>query len=65
MKLGICRIEALKTVLAAIWNEHVLYIDRFLYIRASDFLQDWWAEVTHEATNGGSFYEMMGPSILN
>ena len=33
--------------------------------RASDFFQDWWAEVTHEAKNGGSFSEMMGPSISN
>ena len=24
---------------------------------------DWWAEVTHGAKNGGSFSEMMGPSI--
>ena len=31
--------------------------------RASDFFQDWWAEVTHGAKNGGSFSEMMGPSI--
>ena len=29
------------------------------------FLQDWWAEVTHGAKNGGSFSEMMGPSISN
>ena len=28
--------------------------------RASEFFQDWWAEVTHEAKNGGSFSEMMG-----
>ena len=27
------------------------------------FFQDWWAEVTHGAKNGGSFSEMMGPSI--
>ena len=34
--------------------------------RASDFFQDWWAEVTHGAKkNGGSFPEMMGPSISN
>ena len=33
--------------------------------RASDFFQDWWAEVTHGAKNGGSFSEMMGPSISN
>ena len=32
--------------------------------RASDFFQDWWAEVTHGAKNGGSFSEMMGPSKL-
>ena len=33
--------------------------------RASDFFQDWWAEVIHGAKNGGSFSEMMGPSISN
>ena len=32
---------------------------------ASDFFQDWWAEVTHGAKVGGSFSEMMGPSISN
>ena len=34
-------------------------------LRASDFFQDWWAEVTHGAKNGGSFSEMMGPRISN
>ena len=29
------------------------------------FSYDWWAEVTHGAKNGGSFSEMMGPSIFN
>ena len=29
------------------------------------FFQDWWAEVTQGAKNGGSFSEMMGPSISN
>ena len=33
--------------------------------RASDFVQDWWAEVTHGAKNGASFSEMMDPSISN
>ena len=33
--------------------------------RASDFFQDWWAKVTHEAKNGESFSDMMGPSISN
>ena len=33
--------------------------------RASDFFQDWWAEVTHGAKNGGSFSEIMGPGISN
>ena len=33
--------------------------------RASDFFQDWWAEVTNGAKNGGSFSEMMGLSISN
>ena len=36
-----------------------------MYSRASDFYQDWWAEVTHGAKNDGSFSEMMGPSISN
>ena len=27
--------------------------------------QDWWAEATHGAKNGGPFSEMMGPSISN
>ena len=31
--------------------------------RASDFFQDCWAEVTHGAKTGGSFSEMMAPSI--
>ena len=29
------------------------------------FFQDWWAEATHGAENGGSFSEMIGPSISN
>ena len=29
------------------------------------FFLDWWAEVTQGAKNGGSFSEMMGPSISN
>ena len=29
------------------------------------FFQDWWAEVTNGAKNGGSFSEMMSPSISN
>ena len=33
--------------------------------RASDFFQDWGAEVTHGTKNGGSFSEMIGPSISN
>ena len=33
--------------------------------RASDFFQDWWAKVTHVAKNGGSFSELMGPSIVD
>ena len=27
------------------------------------FFQDWWAEVTHVAKNGGSFAKMKGPGI--
>ena len=34
-------------------------------VRASYLFQDWWAEVTHGAKKGGSFSEMMGPSISN
>ena len=34
-----------------------------LDIQGFRFFQDWWAEVTHGAKNGGSFSEMMGPSI--
>ena len=33
--------------------------------RASDLFQDWWAEVTHGAKNGGSLSEMMDSSIVN
>ena len=29
----------------------------------SDFFQDWWAEMAHGAKNGGSFSEILGPSI--
>ena len=45
----------------------LFYIFAFLcfVIRASDFFEDGWAEVTHGAKNGGSFSEMMGPSISN
>ena len=41
--------------------------DNLLYdpSRALDFFQDWWAKVTHGAKNGGSFFEMLGPSISN
>ena len=31
---------------------------------ASDFVQDWWAEVTHGAKNVGLFSEMMGPKHI-
>ena len=40
-------------------------MENILIYRASDFFQDWWVEVTHGAQNGGSFSEMMGPSISN
>ena len=33
--------------------------------RASDFFQDWWAQVIHGAKNGGSFSEMMGPNTVD
>ena len=39
--------------------------DSLFRCRASDFFQDWWAQVTNGAKNGGSFSEMMGPSISN
>ena len=38
---------------------------RALQMRASDFFKGWWAQMTHGAINGGSFSEMMGPSISN
>ena len=52
------------------WKDKVCGIANFsiavVVIRAPDFFfQDWWAKVTHGAKNGGSFSEMMGPSILN
>ena len=42
------------------WRSQASYLPR-----ASDFFQDWWAEMTHGAKNGGSFSEMMGPSLSN
>ena len=45
---------------------HALYWGYLSYCnRDSDLFQDWWAKVTHGAKNGGSFSEMMGPSLLN
>ena len=41
----------------------VLFKLLLINLRASGFFQDWWAEVIHGAKNGGSFSEMMGPSI--
>ena len=36
------------------------------FLQGFKFLfQDWWTEVTHGAKKGGSFSEMMGPSISN
>ena len=43
----------------------MLKLQKIKYTRASDFFQNWWAKVTHGAKNGGSFSEMMGPSISN
>ena len=34
---------------------------KYWFNRAVDFFQDWWAEKTHGAKNGGSFSEMVGP----
>ena len=46
-------------------DEHKGTDNKQWHCRASDFFQDWWAEVTHGAKKGGSFSEMMGPSISN
>ena len=46
------------------YNHNHITFSVVLY-RASDFFQCWWSEVTHGAKNGGSFSEMMGPSISN
>ena len=45
-------------------SKRITVICKYLH-RASDFFQDWWAEVTHGTKNGGSFSEMMVPSISN
>ena len=37
----------------------------FVYLQGFRVFQGWLAEVTHGAKNGGSFSEMMGPSISN
>ena len=42
-----------------------MIVNQLVDVRASDFFQDWRAEVTHGAKNGGSFSGMMGPSISN
>ena len=39
--------------------------DKVSHYRASDFFQDWWAEMTHGAKYGGSPSEMVGPSIVD
>ena len=36
---------------------------KYYSCRASDFFKVFWAEVTHGAKNGGSFTEMMDPSM--
>ena len=49
-------------------EKELVQMDRQTFLtplRASDFLQDWWAEVTHGAKLDGSFSEMMGSSISN
>ena len=38
---------------------------KYTHLQGFRFFQDWWVEVTHGAQNGGSFSEMMGPSISN
>ena len=53
------------------WDTQILFCDKNTLLqrgsvyRASDFFQDCRAEVTNGAKNGGSFSEMMGPSISN
>ena len=51
------------STLTGIWPE--IYMDsdakNLSFHRASDFFQDWWAEVTHGAKLVGHFSEMMGP----
>ena len=53
------------------WDTQILFCDKNILLqrgsvyRASDFFQDCRAEVTNGAKNGGSFSEMMGPSISN
>ena len=73
-------LKKLATVYFMIITLFVLYTSKpFVYVlllykytwrkaprdRASDFFQVWRVEVTHGAKNGGSFSEMMGPSISN
>ena len=44
----------------------VVFIVSFVHnhaVRASEFFQNWWAEVTHGAKMCVSFSEMMGSSI--
>ena len=36
-----------------------------IFVDVYQGFEDWWAEVTHGAKNGGPFSEMMGPSISN
>ena len=57
---------------SSLWTGQPFASSKFMYsglsikdLRASDFFQDWWVEVTHGAKNGGSFSEMMGLSISN
>ena len=55
---------------ASVQDLHCLHMShkkdaRLILVRASDFFQDWWVEVTHGAKNGGSLSELMGPSISN
>ena len=52
--------ESLSLTETSMEDNDVNKLQRFRF-----FFQDWWAEVNHGAKNGGSFSEMMGPSISN
>ena len=65
LKTGACLIHVFFNVFAFAGTEYMVQILVIYRCRASDFFQHWWAKETHGAKNGGSFSEMMGPSISN